>query len=308
MTEAAKPDLTTLTVDLLSAYVSNNNVASNELADLIRSTRAALSDEAVPEAPEKPEFVPAVSVRKSRASRDHLISMIDGKPYKSLKRHLSSHGLTPAEYRERYNLSDDYPMVAPGYSEQRRAVAERLGLGRKRRVASEAASETPVVEAPPAAVPEPAAVAAKPKRQRKAQPLTASAPEAPVESSASDAAEPVSQAAPAEAKQTAETKPAAKAKPAAEAKPRRQRKARPAAADVAEIPAVSAAPEDNAEQAPSKVRKPRTGKLATIKAKLATQSGDTNKKGAAPRRGKAASSKKKPDAAAEEAGQAPAAE
>lgn len=297
MTEAAKPDLTTLTVDLLSAYVSNNNVASNELADLIRSTRAALSDEAVPETPAQPEFVPAVSVRKSRASRDHLISMIDGKPYKSLKRHLSSHGLTPAEYRERYNLSDDYPMVAPGYSEQRRAVAERLGLGRKRRVASEAVSETPVVEAPPAAVAEPAAAAAKPKRQRKAQPLAAGAPEAPAESGVPEAAEPVSQATPAEEK------------PAAETKPRRQRKARPATAEVPETPAVRAAPEDNAEQAPSKVRKPRTGKLATIKAKLATQSGEaSDKNAAAPRRGKAASAKKKPVKAAEEAATTPPAE
>jgi predicted transcriptional regulator len=72
-----------------------------------------------------------VSVRKSLGSKDHILSMIDGKPYKSLKRHLSRHGLTPDDYRSRYNLPSSYPMVAPAYSEQRREVAKRLGLGRK---------------------------------------------------------------------------------------------------------------------------------------------------------------------------------
>jgi|GEM_PF-152638 len=131
MTEAEKPDLTSLTVQLLSAYVSNNTLPSNELAELIRTTRGALEG-GVPANPAGPDFAPAVSVRKSLGSRDHIVSMIDGKRYKSLKRHLSSHGLTPSEYRTRYNLPSDYPMVAPGYSEQRREVAQRLGLGRKK--------------------------------------------------------------------------------------------------------------------------------------------------------------------------------
>lgn len=156
MSEAAKPDLTTLTVQLLSAYVANNAVPSNDLADLIRKTRAALAEgeggaaEAAP-LPPQPEYVPAVSVHTSVASRDHIVSLIDGKPYKSLKRHLSAHGLTAAEYRERYDLPEDYPLVAPGYSEERREAARRLGLGRKKVEAApqaEAAAETspPVAE------------------------------------------------------------------------------------------------------------------------------------------------------------------
>jgi predicted transcriptional regulator len=81
------------------------------------------------------EFAPAVSVRKSLASKDHIVSMIDGKPYKTLRRHLSTHGLTPQEYRERYNLKPDYPMVAENYSAQRREMAKKIGLGQKGRAA-----------------------------------------------------------------------------------------------------------------------------------------------------------------------------
>ena len=77
------------------------------------------------------DFTPAVTARKSLASKDHIISMIDGKPYKTLRRHLATHGLTPAEYRERYGLKPDYPMVAENYSESRRAMAKKIGLGRK---------------------------------------------------------------------------------------------------------------------------------------------------------------------------------
>jgi predicted transcriptional regulator len=130
MSETDQSDLTTLTVQLLSAYVANNSVASEDLAGLIQSTRAALSGATASE-PEAPTFTPAVGIRKSLSSRTHIISLIDGKPYKALKRHLGTHGLTPAEYRERYNLPKDYPLVAPDYSEQRRATAARIGLGRK---------------------------------------------------------------------------------------------------------------------------------------------------------------------------------
>ena len=77
------------------------------------------------------DYTPAVSARKSLASKDHIISMIDGKPYKTLRRHLSTHGMTPEEYRERYGLKPDYPMVAETYSESRRAMAKKIGLGRK---------------------------------------------------------------------------------------------------------------------------------------------------------------------------------
>ena len=142
-------NLTSLTVDLLTAFVSHNNVRADDLPGLIASTHAALSGlSARPasspesEAAPQPEFTPAVSVRKSLGSRDHILSMIDGKPYRSLKRHLSSNGLTFADYKARYNLPDSYPSVAPGYSEARRETAVRLGLGRKK-------AEVPAPAAPP---------------------------------------------------------------------------------------------------------------------------------------------------------------
>jgi predicted transcriptional regulator len=92
-------------------------------------------------------FTPAVSVRKSLASKDHIVSMIDGKPYKTLRRHLKTNGLTPDGYRTRYNLKRDYPMVAESYSEARRDMAKKIGLGRKPRVAE--AEAAPAAEAAP---------------------------------------------------------------------------------------------------------------------------------------------------------------
>ena len=85
-----------------------------------------------------PEYTPAVTVRKSLASKDHIISMIDGKPYKTLRRHLSRHGLTPEEYRQRYNLKADYPMVSESYSQTRRDMAKKIGLGSRGRAAKAA--------------------------------------------------------------------------------------------------------------------------------------------------------------------------
>lgn len=138
MSENGKPDLAALTVQLLSAYVGNNPVPSNELAGLIRTTKLALAEEPVPEPPAAEKHVPAVSVKASLASPDHIVSLIDGKPYRSLKRHLSTRGLSPGEYRARYGLPASYPMVAPSYSEQRRQVAKQLGLGRKKAEAAAA--------------------------------------------------------------------------------------------------------------------------------------------------------------------------
>lgn len=166
MQETDKSDLTALTVQLLSAYVANNSLPSNELASLIETTRNALAGKVEAPAPEAPEFVPAVSVRKSTASRDHLISLIDGKSYRSLKRHLTSHGLTPDEYRERYKLPKDYPMVAPSYSEQRRAVAQRLGLGRKPKAAKAAAEPVATKQVAPRKKP---ATARKPRKAAAAE-------------------------------------------------------------------------------------------------------------------------------------------
>ncbi|WP_454885341.1 MucR family transcriptional regulator [Sphingomonas oryzagri] len=161
MADADQSNLTMLTVDLLSAYVTNNTVQHGDLSELIKSTHAALKVIDSPEeaSPAAPEHKPAVSVRKSLASPTHILSMIDGKPYQTLKRHLSKHGLTPQEYRERYSLARDYPMVAKAYSESRRAIAERLGLGRK---AAPVGTSTETVEGPPTNK-APKAVAAKPK-------------------------------------------------------------------------------------------------------------------------------------------------
>jgi predicted transcriptional regulator len=95
-----------------------------------------------PQAEPAQKHEPAVTVRKSLSSPDHIISLIDGKPYRTLRRHLSGHGLTPEQYRERYNLKPDYPMVAPAYAETRRALAKKIGLGSKGRQAKASAEPT----------------------------------------------------------------------------------------------------------------------------------------------------------------------
>lgn len=138
-------DVPALTVQLLSAYLANNTVPSEGLADLIRTTRAALTeDTAEAHVEAEPEtFTPAVSVRKSLASSQHIVSLIDGRPYKTLKRHLAAHGLTPESYRSRYNLPASYPMVAPDYAANRREVARRIGLGSRRASSSDAVQDAP---------------------------------------------------------------------------------------------------------------------------------------------------------------------
>ncbi len=100
------------------------------------------------------QFTPALSVRKSLASKDHIISMINGKPYKTLRRHLSTNGLTPEEYRRRYNLKPDYPMVAENYSAARREMAKTIGLGSRGRQAKAASGATAKPRRRKAAAPE----------------------------------------------------------------------------------------------------------------------------------------------------------
>jgi predicted transcriptional regulator len=126
-----------MAAELTSAWLSNPNtrVDAADVGKVLRQFHEAvtgLSGGSAPE-PAEPaqEFTPAVSVRKSLASKDHIISLIDGKPYKSLRRHLSSQGLTPQQYRERYGLKSDYPMVSESYSQVRRDMAKKIGLGRK---------------------------------------------------------------------------------------------------------------------------------------------------------------------------------
>jgi len=129
-------DTVRLATDLTIAWLGNHNnqVTAEEVPVFLHAVHATLIDlaEIADAAKSEPveEYTPAVSVRESLASRDHIISMIDGKPYKALRRHLNNHGLTADEYRQRYNLKPDYPMVAVNYSTQRSAIARKAGLGR----------------------------------------------------------------------------------------------------------------------------------------------------------------------------------
>ncbi len=139
-----------LATELTIAWLSNPNtrVSADEVPAFLNKMRdsiAALAgnvDAANTPTDEPAEYVRAVSVRKSLSDRDHIISMIDGKKYKTLRRHLSTHGMTPAEYRVRYGLKPDYPMVSPNYSESRRAMAVKIGLGRKSGQTKPAKAET----------------------------------------------------------------------------------------------------------------------------------------------------------------------
>lgn len=133
-------DFLELTTEVIAAYVSNNPVPSGDLSKLIAQTHAALcalSDPPMQAPAEKP--VPAVPVRKS-VSPNYLVCLEDGKKFKSLKRHLATHyNLTPQQYREKWELPADYPMVAPSYSERRSSLAKAHGLGRKTEAAVEPA-------------------------------------------------------------------------------------------------------------------------------------------------------------------------
>jgi predicted transcriptional regulator len=152
MSDTETPDLTKLTVELLSAYFASNTVPSETLAELIASTRQALAgsaDAASDAVLDDNIHKPAVSIKKSIANPDYLVSLIDGKPYKMLKRHLRSHGLTFAEYKERYKLPATYPSVAPIYSQARRDAATRIGLGGRKTAGSSGIAGSPDADALP---------------------------------------------------------------------------------------------------------------------------------------------------------------
>jgi predicted transcriptional regulator len=126
-----------LATDLTIAWLSNPNTSASaaDVPAFLQKVHNALnsmaSSQSAVEQPVEPEYTPAVTVRKSLASKDHIISLIDGKPYKTLRRHLSGHGLTPDDYRKRYGLKPDYPIVSESYSQARRDMAKKIGLGRK---------------------------------------------------------------------------------------------------------------------------------------------------------------------------------
>jgi len=128
-----KSDITSLTMMIVAAYVSHHQLPVSELPRLIQSVRDSLSKLTAPadEPTPKEELRPAVPIKKS-VTADYIICLEDGKKLKMLKRHLmSSYGMTPDEYRAKWNLPADYPMVAPNYAKARSDLAVKLGLGRR---------------------------------------------------------------------------------------------------------------------------------------------------------------------------------
>lgn len=161
MADTAQGTLLTLTADIVAAHVANNRVADGDLAHLIGNVHAALASLGAETAPAPVEQAPAVSVRSS-IKPNFIVCLEDGKKLKMLKRHLTAeHQMTPSEYRSKWNLSADYPMVAPNYSEARRGLAHKIGLGRKR-------SERPSAK--------PTETAAKPRRLKLRSPQPESTP------------------------------------------------------------------------------------------------------------------------------------
>jgi predicted transcriptional regulator len=123
-----------LTADIVSAHVNNNNVATADVPTLIKSIHDALAAIETPTAVEAPKQEPAVSVRSS-VKHDYIVCLEDGAKLKMLKRYLRTNfDMSPEDYRAKWNLPRDYPMVAPAYAEQRRVLAKAIGLGRKKAV------------------------------------------------------------------------------------------------------------------------------------------------------------------------------
>lgn len=137
---SSSAELVELTAEVVSAYVGNNSIASSALPEVISSVYGAFKALMAPApAPEAERPVPAISVKKS-VTPDYLISLEDGRRYKSLKRHLGGRGLSPEQYRTKWGLPADYPMVASNYAKQRSELARSMGLGRKRAEAEAAAA------------------------------------------------------------------------------------------------------------------------------------------------------------------------
>lgn len=154
-------DAINLAVSIVTGFVSNNSITTENVQTLLTQTFATINNLSAPvqnvtDAAEKP--IPAVSIKKS-LTPDYLISLEDGRSYKSLKRHLSGKGLTPAQYRTKWGLPSDYPMVAPNYAKQRSELARSMGLGQNRGTANPAPIAAPVTAA--------AATPAKAPRARK---------------------------------------------------------------------------------------------------------------------------------------------
>ncbi|MER9184401.1 MucR family transcriptional regulator [Mesorhizobium sp. M0767] len=167
--QSDQTDLVSTTADIVSAYVSNNPLLVGELSKLIGDVYAALQGIGTPVAVAAVKLEPAVSIKKS-VSPDFIICLEDGKKFKSLKRHIGTHyNLSPDEYRQKWNLPSDYPMVAPNYAATRSALAKSIGLGRKASAPTPAAAEKPKRAARAAAATTTAAAIKSPlKKVRKA--------------------------------------------------------------------------------------------------------------------------------------------
>ncbi len=140
--ESIEVDLTSLTADIVSAYVAHNALSGDKIPELISSVYGALSRASVQAIePEKVELKPAVSIKKS-ITPEYIICLEDGHKFKSLKRHLKHYDMSPEEYREKWGLPHDYPMVAPAYAAARSDLAKNMGLGR-RAIAAVAEPEAP---------------------------------------------------------------------------------------------------------------------------------------------------------------------
>src|SRR5918997_6991967 len=129
---AGTPDFTALTAEVVSAYVANNSLRPADIPDLIESVHRAIQGLSAPQQAEPEKREPPVPIKKS-ITPEFLISLEDGRRYKSLKRHLTGRGLSPEQYREKWGLPRDYPMVAPNYAKQRSELARASGLGQLRR-------------------------------------------------------------------------------------------------------------------------------------------------------------------------------
>lgn len=126
-----KGEILGLTTEIVASHVSNNPLPANDLPDLIEIVYKKLTDLSGPDEEPVEELVPAVSIKKS-VTDDYIICLEDGKKLKMLKRHLmTAYGMTPDDYRARWGLKPDYPMVAPSYAAKRQQLAKKIGLGRK---------------------------------------------------------------------------------------------------------------------------------------------------------------------------------
>jgi len=145
--ESSEFDLTSLTADIVSAYVANNALSGDKIPDLISSIYGALSRASVQGVePEKVELKPAVSIKKS-VTAEYIICLEDGQKFKSLKRHLKTHhNMSPDEYREKWGLPHDYPMVAPAYAAARSNLAKNMGLGRRGTAVAATQAKAPAVK------------------------------------------------------------------------------------------------------------------------------------------------------------------